>query len=124
MLAFMAAIVMLVALPCRANKVKHSPIDEKQQALLQVQEYIAKADRYESRFSYDAMLKCSQDGYKLATLRENRLPLLRNIGYAAFMLGRYEIFDKVYLEFVYILRREPVVDSAYDADSVYTEHEP
>lgn len=95
---------MLVALPCRANKVKHSPIDEKQQALLQVQEYIAKADRYESRFSYDAMLKCSQDGYKLATLRENRLPLLRNIGYAAFMLGKYEIFDKAYLEFVYILR--------------------
>lgn len=116
-LAFMATVVMLVALPCRANKVKHSPIDEKQQALLQVQEYIAKADRYESRFSYDAMLKCSQDGYKLATLRENRLPLLRNIGYAAFMLGKYEIFDKAYLEFVYILRREPVVDSAYDADS-------
>ena len=40
------------------------------------------------------------------------------------MLGKYEIFDKVYLEFVYILRREPVVESAYDADSVYTEHEP
>lgn len=28
-LAFMAAVVMLVALPCRAGKVKHSPIDEK-----------------------------------------------------------------------------------------------
>ena len=115
--AFMAAVVMLVALPCRANKVKHTPIDEKQRALLQVQEYIAKADCYESQFSYDAMLKCSQDGYKLATLRENRLRLLRNIGYAAFMLGKYKIFDKVYLEFVYILRREPVVDSAYDTDS-------
>ena len=123
-LALLAALVVWGTVPCRAangkHKIvdaKHKPVDVKPHTLLQVQEYIDKADQLEGQFRYSAMLKCSQDGYKLASLRNDRLRLLRNIGYAAFMLGKYDIFDKTYIEFVYILRREPIVDSAYDTDS-------
>lgn len=71
------------------------------------------AECYENLYDYKRMLAYAEKGYNMAKSQMSKLSAIRGVCYAAFMLGKYDVFLKYYDQYTTLSKHKPSHTSQY-----------